>query len=317
MMDKTARIIIVQTRWHEDDLVGRITDPTNDYFDPDEARQWKVIDLPALATENDPLGRIPGQALWPERFDAQFLLDRQRADPRGFAALYQGRPTPDGGTFFKSENLKTYKPNDLPKDLRYYVASDHAVSLVQGSDKTCILPIGVDKDDNIYVMPDVYWKVAPTDQVVDAMLALMRKYKPLLWWAEKSHITKSIGPFLRKRMREEEVYCSIHEVTPLADKQTRAQSIQGRSAMGKVYFPERTPWWPAARDELLKFPNGAHDDFVDALSYIGIGISLQVAARPKKPLKNQQDQRMTFGRLMTESNRARREAAISRQTGGW
>lgn len=317
MMDKTARIIIVQTRWHEDDLVGRITDPTNDFYDEDVAKQWKIIDLPALAMQDDPLGRKPGKALWPERFDEEFLLERQRSDPRGFAALYQGRPTPEGGAFFKSDYLKTYKPSELPKDLRYYVSSDHAVSTVQGSDKTCLLPIGVDKDDNIYVMPDVWWQVATTDRTVEAMLSLMQKYKPLIWWAEKSHITKSIGPFLRKRMREESIYCAIHEVTPLADKQTRAQSIAGRMAMGKVYFPERTSWWPAARDEILKFPAGAHDDFVDALSQVGIGLMLQVAARVQKGLKNQQDNRFTFGRLFAESNRQRRNNALARQAGGW
>lgn len=317
MMDKTARIIIVQTRWHEDDLVGRITDPTNDFYDADEARQWKIIDLPALAGDEDPLGRRPGEALWPQRFDAQFLLDRQRADPRGFAALYQGRPTPEGGAFFKDDSLRTYKPSELPKDLRYYVASDHAVSLVQGSDKTCIIPIGIDKEDNIYVMQDVFWQVAPTDKVVEAMLGLMRKYKPLIWWAEKSHITKSIGPFLRKRMREEDVYCSIHEVTPLSDKQTRAQSIQARMAMGRVFFPERTHWWAAARDELLKFPNGAHDDFVDAMSYVGIGLTLQIAARPKKALNNQPTGKITLGQLIEQSNKSRRQANLARQSGGW
>ncbi len=317
MMTKDAKIVIVQTRWHEDDIIGRLTDPTNDHYDAEEAKQWKIIDLPALAMDNDPLGRKPGEALWPARFDEAFLLDQQRGDPVGFSALYQGRPTPDGGYFFRDDYIKTYKPQDLPKNLRYYIASDHAVSLKQNSDKTCIIPVGVDENDNIYILPDVWWRMASTDQAVEAMLMFMKKYRPIFWWAERSHITKSIGPFLRKRMREENVNCSIYEITPLVDKQTRAQSIQARMAQGKVFFPDRQVWWPAARDEILKFPAAAHDDFVDALAYIGIGLSLQVPAAGSRASKPRQKAgSLTFGSMIEETRRAAAEMSES-AAGGW
>lgn len=277
-MTQDSWIMVIQTRWHEDDLVGRLTDPTNPYYDPEEAKLWEVIDLPALALENDVLGRKPGEALWPERFPREFLLAQQRLDPRGFQALYQGRPSAEGGSFFRSQDIVTYKQDELPKNLRIYVASDHAVSTQQNRDKTAMIPVGVDEDDNIWVLPDVFWRQSPADVTVDAMLNLMRNRKPLFWWAERGQITKSIGPFLRKRMSEEGVYCSMVEIVPVADKQTRAQSIQGRMAMHKVRFPEFAPWWPDARDQLLKFPHGAHDDFVDALAYIGLGLAQQVSA---------------------------------------
>lgn len=278
LMTNDSWIMLIQTRWHEDDLVGRLTDPMNPFYDPVEAAQWLVIDLPALALENDVLGRQLGDPLWPERFPREFLLAQQRLDPRGFQALYQGRPSSEQGSFFRAEDLLTYKQDELPKNLRYYVASDHAVSVKQDRDKTCLIPVGVDEDDNIWVLPDVFWRHAAADTVVDAMLSLMQTRKPLFWWAERGHITKAIGPFLRKRMHEEGVYCSLVELTPVADKQTRAQSIQGRTAMRKVRFPAFAPWWPEARDQLLKFPHGAHDDFVDALAYIGLGLAQQVGA---------------------------------------
>jgi predicted phage terminase large subunit-like protein len=315
MMTQDARILIIQTRWHEDDLVGRLTDPTSDFYDPVEAREWKIIDLPALALDDDPLGRKPGAALWPERFSEKFLEDQRRGDPKGFAALYQGRPTVDGGTFFQEKWLRTYKPHELPKNLRFYVASDHAVSTVQDRDKTCMIPVGIDQDDNIFILQDVWWRTAPADVVVDAMLGLMQTHKPLFWWAERSHITKSIGPFLRKRMSEDGIHCAIAEIVPVADKQTRAQSIQGRMAMGKVFFPERAPWWPAARDQLLKFPGAAHDDFVDALAYVGLGLTMQSPAsmrRVKSPVAEK-----TFGAMLADSNRRKRDAAMAKQSGGW
>jgi predicted phage terminase large subunit-like protein len=317
-MSQDAWVTLVQTRWHEDDLVGRLTDPLNSYYDAAEAAQWTVIDLPALAFDDgvsDPLGRQPGEALWPERFPVSFLKQQQRLDARGFQALYQGRPSSSSGNFFMQDWLHTYKPDELPKNLRIYAASDHALSANQNRDKTALIPVGVDEHDNIYVLPDVFWKHAPADVATEAMLNIMRARKPVYWWAERGHITKSIGPFLRKRMQEEQVYCAIIEVTPIADKQSRAQSIQGRMAMGKVFFPAYAPWWPEARDQLLKFPNAAHDDFVDALAYIGMGLVQQLTAVHAAPTSGAKPG--TFGDMF---KKIRERAAANRRrnnASGW
>ena len=134
LMDETGRIMLIQTRWHQDDLIGRLTDPHNSYYDPEEAAEWHIIDLPALAFDDgkDPLRRQVGEPLWPGRFGKTYLQALQRRDVRGFSALYQGRPSPAGGTFFSVDWLHTYRPNDLPSSLRCYAASDHAVALKQG-----------------------------------------------------------------------------------------------------------------------------------------------------------------------------------------
>jgi predicted phage terminase large subunit-like protein len=263
------------TRWHEDDLIGRLTDPTNPCYNREEAKSWKILALPALAEENDPLGRNIGESIWPERFPIEFLSNARRLNPRGFSALYQGRPTPDDGEFFKKDYLRTYQAHELPKNLRYYCSSDHAVSTKQDRDPTVLLPVGVDEDGIIWVLPDVWWRREQTDKVVDAMLAMMQRHKPIFWWAENGHISKAIGPFLRKRMVESNTYCSILEMTPVKDKRTRAQSIQAMASLGRVRFPAFAPWWGQAEQELLKFPAARHDDFVDALAWVGLGLNLQ------------------------------------------
>ena len=183
-------IVLINTRWHEDDVVGRLTDPHNASYSEDEARKWRIIDLPALARDHDPLGRDEGEALWPQRFPVPYLEDLRTADPRGFQSLYQGSPTPDKGNFFDSAHIQTYLRADMPKkeDLRFYAASDHAVSTAQDRDKTCCGHHGsVDKDANIWIMPDIIWGRYTTDCIgLEQMISLMSKIQTLLfWWAEK------------------------------------------------------------------------------------------------------------------------------------
>jgi predicted phage terminase large subunit-like protein len=155
------------------------------------------------------------------------------------------------------------------------------VSTAQTADKTCLLPFGVDENDNVYILPDVWWRRASTDQVVDGMIDLMVRHKPSKWGAERGHISQSIGPFLRKVQQERQVWTVVEEITPVKDKQTRAQAIRGRMAMGKVFFPKFSPWWADAETEILKFPSARHDDFVDALGLAGLLLAtLHGASRP-------------------------------------
>lgn len=281
LMEVNSAVVVVMTRWHEDDLIGRLTDPTNPNYDEEEARQWKVIDLPAEAIEDDPLGREPGEALWPEKYGLEFLAAQKRLNPRAYSALYQQRPTPEDGDVFKREWLTYYRPNELPPrdQMTIYAASDHAIGTDKTrNDATVLMIVGVDKAGDIWIL-DVWWERRDAMEVVEAMLDLIKEWRPMTWWAEKGHISKAIGPFLRKRMMETETYCTIEEVTPVANKVQRSQSIQGRMAMKKVRLPKNATWTAGAIDELMKFPMGRHDDFVDALAWIGMKLRRQVSGK--------------------------------------
>lgn len=273
-------VILTFTRWHNDDPIGRLTDPENPHYNRTLAEKIKIINLPAIAEDDDPLGRQPGEALWPDgpdQFDLGFLKEQQALDPLGFAALYQQRPSLLDGDLFKRENVNFYRRDQLPADLRIYGASDHAVATGQRNDFTVLLKIGVDPQSNIYVL-ECFWQKAKSDAVVEAMLNMATGDKrPLLWWAEKGHISKSIGPFLKKRMQETGNYMNVREVTPVGDKAQRAQSIAGRVAMGKLFLPQGASWVEKAINEMMSFPNGTHDDFVDTLSLIGLGLQSQFA----------------------------------------
>jgi predicted phage terminase large subunit-like protein len=276
LMDSTGTIVIIQTRWNEDDLVGRLIDERNPYYNEAEAKLWRKIDFPALAEDDDVLGRQPGEPLWPDRFSKEYLEEIRNSDPRGFAALYQGRPAPREGAFFRTMDLVPYnRMDEMPAfhKMRFYASSDHAVSVERNADKSCLMVVGVDEQDHIWIMPDVVWLRLDARAAVEGMVALMKKYKPQFWWAEAGAITKSIGPFLRKRMVETQTFCAMDPISPAVDKQQRAQAIQARTTMRMVHFPIWTRWWADAQDQILKFPHGAKDDFVDALSLIGLGLA--------------------------------------------
>lgn len=299
-------LISHNTRWHEDDLIGRMCDPEH----PERhkaykgiAERWNYYNLPAIIEDpkmaealgltleipQDPFvrqqfGTKPMASLWERRKSLAFLAEAKMMDARVFGALYMGKPSPDTGTYFKAEDLIEYhSPEEMPQNLRWYAASDHAVSLAQKADSTVLGCIGVDEYDNIWVPPDVVWGKMETDTIVDEMLNLMKIHKPQWWLMESELISKSFGPFLKKRMHEEKVYITLIPKTPSKDKRTRARAIQGRVQMHKVRFPAFATWWPEAKSQMLKFDYGTHEDFVDWLSWIGLGLTSEYRASPEKP----------------------------------
>lgn len=305
-----AAVVLIQTRWHEDDLAGRLLN--------EEGPEWTVINLPMLAGMDDPLGRAEGEMLWDDYFTPQTLRDAQK-DARVFSALYQQNPTPEDGDFFRKSWIEdnAYDKDELPdmEDMRIYVASDHAVSLRQDADSTCMIPCGVDSSGTIWVLPDVFWDKVNTLEMTSAMIGLMRKRRPLTWWAESEHITKSIGPFLRRQMREEGVFCYIEECHPARDKMTRAQSIRGRFQSGMVRMPRFASWYERAVDQMLKFPAGTHDDFIDPLSLIGLGLDKMTKGSPQKETPYQGrclvPTDFTLAWLKRSDNASRRQKALA------
>lgn len=319
LMNMTGTIVIISTRWNEDDLCGRLIDPMNPHYAVEEAKLWHRVSLPALAEDNDILGRAPGEALWRERFDEEYLNEIRISDPRGFMALYQGRPSPAEGAFFKAADLVPYTSmRDLPphEEMRFYAASDHAVTLDQKGDKTCLMVVGVDKADHLWIMPDVVWSRLDSNTAVESMCLMIEKYKPQFWWAESGQIQKSIGPFLRKRMLEKRVFCAMDPIVPAQDKEQRAQAIQARSSMKMVHFPVWCRWWAEAQDQILKFPNGAKDDFVDTLSLIGLGLAKMRPRQRQKP-SEQTVQEGTFRALWAQTNRRERDERARKSLAGW
>lgn len=331
-------IVVVHTRWHSDDLIGRLCDPNH----PERnkayagiADDWVYINLPAVVDDPElaatlgltlevpadkrvveQFGPKPKSALWPDRKGLSFLAEAKRMDPRTFNALYMGNPTGEDGEYFKADWIVEYEASELPERLRKFGASDHAVSEKQKRDYSVLGCIGVCENDIAWVMPDLVWERMATDRTVEEMLMQFRLHKPALWWMEDELISKSFGPFLHKRMIEERLYTTIDPVRPAKDKQTRARAIQGRMSLKQVRFPRFAPWWQDAKSQILRFPFGANDDFVDWLAHIGMGILKEVGPVKERAVDNVirvGSPQWTVRQAMLRSQREKQEKA----SGGW
>jgi hypothetical protein len=133
--------------------------------------------------------------------------------------------------------------------------------------------VGIDENDDIWVLPDLVWDRMETDGIVEDAAAQFKAHKPQLWWMESELISKSFGPFLRKRMHEEQIYTTIDPVTCPRTRSPRAID-PGPHADAQGSFPGvRAVVAGCAQAQLLKFPFGTHDDFVDWLAHIGMGLT--------------------------------------------
>ena len=274
-----CKIVVAATRWHEDDLMGRILER--------EPERWTIICLPMLAGVNDPLGRSVGERLWPEWYTEEMVATAQ-LDVRSWNALYQQEPAAEDGEYFKHIWMTEY--DDAPKDLHIYGASDYAVT-DGGGDYTEHGIFGVDHNGNIYVLD--WWRgQTAADVWIEEKCNLIRKHQPLCWFGEAGPIRRSVEPFMLKRMDERNAHCRIEWLASINDKTARARSIQARMSMGKVFFPKYSAWKADIVAQLVKFPVGKHDDAVDVFSLIGRGLEYIKDVR-KKATKPKPERRVS------------------------
>ena len=259
-----GRIVLIQTRWHEDDLAGRLLLDMQKGGD-----RWEVLCLPAVATDGDPLGRVGGEVLWDDSYGYGDFIRHEKAtqSPRNWSALYQQAPAPEEGTQFKAEWLRPYVKAPPLDTLAVYGGSDYAVTS-DGGDYTCHVVVGIDVSGRCYLL-DVWRGQASTDVWVREFCRLVREWKPLDWAEEQGQITAGVGPFLEREARKAKANVNREQFPTRHEKAVRAQSIRGRMAVDGLYVPEAAPWYADFRAELLSFPADRHDDQVDALGLVG------------------------------------------------
>jgi predicted phage terminase large subunit-like protein len=272
-------VLIIQTRWHEDDLSGRLAELMDK--DP-EADQYRIIDYPAVAI-TDEKHRKQGEPLHPERYDAAALKRYENnVGPRVWNALYQQRPAPDSGAYFKKDWFKYYDSGHLPSNLDYYASWDLAITVKEDNDPTCGFVVGVDRNGKWWIVDRIHGRWETYD-IVDQIIMTMERWNPAVTWIEKDKVQLAVGPVLERTMQERRVRGYVEEVpTGRKDKVTRARSLQGLMQLGMVYAPREAPWLLDFENEMLKFPHAKHDDQVDSLAHMANQLSNMIGSPPPR-----------------------------------
>lgn len=252
-------VVSHNTRWHEDDLTGRLLDA-----EKRGGEKWTHLHLPAICdSADDPLGRAIGEALWPERYDeARLAIIRDNVGARVWNAQYQGRPTPDTGAIIDRNWWRYYAERP---------SIDAFDRIIQSWDMTF-----KKTDTGSYIVGQVWGTIGADRYLLDqvrfrgdfpAAVAAVRSLSEA--WpmtTEKIVEDKANGPAIVSTLRGE--IPGIIEVSPEGGKVARANAVAWQIESGNVYLP--TPvehaWVHQFVEECSAFPNGVNDDQVDAMT---------------------------------------------------
>ncbi len=248
-------VIIILTRWSEDDLVGRLLE--------EEGEKWDVISLPAEAEEdNDLLGRKIGEPLWPERgYDKEWLTEKKKeVGSQTWASLYQQRPSPLGGSVIKRDWFNYY--NALP---------NHFDEIIQSWDCTF-----KDADTSDFVVGQVWGKIGADKYLIDmvrdrmGIVGTIQAIRNLSAKYPDAHVKlvedKANGTAVIEMLKQE-IY-GIIPVQPEGGKMARLQAVAPQIEAGNVYIPAPTlhAWVHDFVEEVVTFPSYKWDDIVDSMS---------------------------------------------------
>lgn len=268
-------IVLVLTRWHEDDLAGRLLQAASD--DPG-ADQWTVLNLPALAEDDDPLGRPPGKALWPEQYsEADLQATRASVGPYVWAALFQQRPQPAGGSVFRREWFRYFREEgdlyrlDAERTVRQsdclrFATVDLAVSTKESADYTVLGIWAMTPKRDLLLLDIVRLRVEGADHLA-LLWRIHERWRPAYIGIERVAYQLAL---IQAAQRDG---LPVRELKADRDKVSRALPAAVRMEAGAVWFRSGAPWLGDLEDELLMFPKGEHDDQVDVLGYAALALT--------------------------------------------
>lgn len=245
-------VLIVSTRWHTDDLCGRILSSPG-------AAEWEVLSLPALAEESDPLGRKVGDPLWDAWYDRETLEAlREEMGSRAFSALYMQAPTPDAGAVFQRAWLEG-RYSKLP-DLHVVQAVDSAFKTGVANDYSVVATWGT--DGKWFYLLDVARGRWEFPELLAAIEREAAEHSPTAILVEDAAAAQSAIQVLRR-----ETSLPIVPVKAEGTKVSRAEAVSPLFESGKVLLPEQEPAWLGDWvEEHVTFDAGKHDDQVDTTS---------------------------------------------------
>lgn len=328
--------IIILTRWHPDDLAGRLMQ-TSDWrdgrwlhinFPAIEERQIKGVEgkisrstLPAdhpdylppgeaskLAHTKRYIRKVEKRALWPERFSLEDLERRQRLNPREFASLYQQTPYIEGGNMIRSHWWQTYPEDMRPERFTSLIISaDTAFKAKQDSDYSVMMVMGLDTTGDMYVI-DVVRDRFEFPDLKRRMIQLNNQWRGRGLRGIYVEDKASGQSLIQELKRESGVSIIPYKIS--SDKVSRLAAVLPLIEGGRVFIPQSAPWIDAFHDECQSFPSGTHDDMVDALT-----IGLDVLART--PSTGEYYQPPAFSLPKSQDSLWSQKSDLNRVPSGW
>jgi predicted phage terminase large subunit-like protein len=254
-LEPGGSIILTATRWHEDDLTGRLLDEAQR-----GGEQWEHLHMPAISDD--------GHALWPERWPVDALLAIKSAvGARVFESQYQGRPVPAEGGTFKRAWWRTY--DELPLLQRIEVELDSAFKTGIANDWSVFSAWGLDYANNAYLLHVWRQRVEFPDlirmgySVMDAVSAKFAPLNPILVVEDKASGQSAIQVWRDADSDSALSVVAYKPRDPTASKQSRAEGITSFVEGGRVFVPSHAEWLEDWLIEHDRFPSGKHDDQVD------------------------------------------------------
>lgn len=220
------------------------------------------------------------EILWPELHSKETLQAIQQSYvtqgmPEGYSCEYLNNPIDTGDRLFRDQDFIDMKPEDFNKPMVYYAAADFAISQKEKADNTVMVVGAMCPEGYLYIVDRVKGRI-DSEQIIDEMINIQKRYEPEIFLVESEKIDKAIGPFLRKSMMERNAFINLHAETPTKDKIARAQSIAARMKQGAVRFAKETDWYDDFYQNLAVVTRsgvkGAHDDDLDAFAWLGLAI---------------------------------------------
>jgi predicted phage terminase large subunit-like protein len=270
-LEPGGAIVVIMTRWHQDDLVGHLLEIERG---SDLPERWHIVDLPAVKTADPPLfppsctvepdWRQPGEPLCPGRFDL-IDLDRIRAGSteRSWQALYQQRPTAAAGSVFLREWFRFFNPAQIDGGWMRLIASIDCTFKASSSSDFVALTIWGQRADGAYLLDVVHRRMTFT-QTVAAIQASWQHWQ----FGELLVEDAANGQAVIDTLSRSAQGYGIRSVRPMGGKEARANAAAPQFEQGRVWFPTDAPWLTLLTEQLLAFPTGAHDDLVDSTTQL-------------------------------------------------
>jgi predicted phage terminase large subunit-like protein len=263
-LEKGGSIVIIHTRWHTDDLIGRLLEKQKDGGGGDE---WTILSFPAIAEEDEEF-RKAGEVLWPEKYDLQAMNNvRETVGTYDWVSLFQQNPIASEAQEFREEFFKYFEEKDIQnKDLEVYVTVDPAISKASKGDNTCIMVVGKERGKpDLYKLEDITGHFDP-GQTIDALFSLKVKYggKLARIGIETVAFQKTLLFSMNEEMRKRGIFIDVIEIkNPGSSKEERVRGLLPIYRTGTMWHRKSDT---ELEKELLTFPSGRRDDRIDALS---------------------------------------------------